>query len=60
LRWLQGVELCLGRVEQILPGCLELRDAFRFQHLKHIDEVDTDRAELVEDLLGGRRRAGDG
>ena len=39
LGWLNGGKLCLCRVT-LVPGHLELLDAFEFQHIKHIDEVD--------------------
>src|SRR5690242_8653647 len=56
---LHSVQLALDRVEQLLPGDLELVDALVLQDLEHVGEVDADPLQRVEDLLRLGGRAGD-
>ena len=46
-----GVELRLGRVQQFLPGLLELLYALVLEHDEDVGQVDAHGLELVEDLL---------
>ena len=54
-----GVELRLGRVQQFLPGLLELLYALVLEHDEDVGQVDAHGLELVEDLLRLRGPAGD-
>src|SRR3979409_166585 len=56
----RGVELVLGRLQQLLPGLLELVDPVVLQRQEHVAQVDTDRVEFVEYPLGRIGSSGDG
>src|ERR1700689_4268928 len=40
------------RVEQLIPRCLELRDALVLENLHHVVVADAERFEVLEDLAG--------